>query len=229
MKRKRKIKNINWDYVFFFFILITFIYLVFFFNFKSLRVSPPEKIFLGEKYFLNKPLILIFLNSKKLIEENKEIMEINIKPNFFQRKIIINFKIARPLAIIYDALNQKSYYLDNYGRITKKAESNENFLTIISYKEIKEGALLNPKLKNFFDLLFEFSNLYSFKIKKIIIHSNFDISVINDLDQQFLLDPNKDHEEQIKKLYIFLEYQKEQKFINPKRIDLRIPQKIYFK
>lgn len=229
MKRKRKIKNINWDYVFFFFILITFIYLVFFFNFKSLRVSPPEKIFLGEKYFLNKPLILIFLNSKKLIEENKEIMEINIKPNFFQRKIIINFKIAKPLAIIYDALNQKSYYLDNYGRITKKAESNENFLTIISYKEIKEGALLNPKLKNFFDLLFEFSNLYSFKIKKIIIHSNFDISVINDLDQQFLFDPNKYHEEQIKKLYIFLEYQKEQKFINPKRIDLRIPQKIYFK
>lgn len=229
MKRKRKIKNINWDYVFFFFILITFIYLVCFFNFKSLRVSPPEKIFLGEKYFLNKPLILIFLNLKKLIEENKEIMEINIKPNFFQRKIIINFKIAKPLAIIYDALNQKSYYLDNYGRITKKAESNENFLTIISYKEIKEEALLNPKLKNFFDLLFEFSNLYSFKIKKIIIHSNFDISVINDLDQQFLFDPNKDHEEQIKKLYIFLEYQKEQKFINPKRIDLRITQKIYFK
>lgn len=227
--KKRKTKNFGWEYLFYLFSLIFFSYFFFFFKFSNLRVTPPEALALGEKYFLNQSLFSIILNQRKLIKEENEVMEVNVKPIFFQKKIEVSFKIAKPIALIYDARSDEFFYLDNYGRITKNLKPKSNLLTIISFKKIKNNSFLNPKLKSLLDLLLEFSSLYFFQLKKIIIHSNFDVSVINQSNQQFFFDPHKNLDEQIKKLYIFLEYQKNQNLQNISRIDLRIPQKIYFK
>lgn len=229
MKKRKKIKNLHLEYLFYPIFLVILIYFLFFFKFTNIKVSPPEKLFLGEKYFLNKTLFTIILNQRKLIKENPEVIEVDVKPIFLERKIEVAFKIAKPIALISDIQQNEFYYLDNYGRIIKNLKTNENLLKIISFKKITNNSRLNPKLKDLFNFLLEFSTLYSFKIQKIIIHSNFDVSVFNDKNQQFLFDPNKGQEEQIKKLYLFLEYENSQKLKNIKRIDLRIPQKIYFK
>lgn len=229
MKKKSEKKGKNPLYLSYFLILIILVYLIFFFRFSNLKVSPPEKLSLVNNYFLNKPAILIFLNTRKILSENEDIIEIKVKLNFLKRKAEVFLKISEPVAIIYDIKQGRSYKLDNYGRITPNLGETEKLLNIISYKEINGGTMLNQKLRRLFSFLFEFSNVYSFPLSKAIIHSNFDVSIFNKDNQQFLFDPHKDHEEQIKKLYLFLEYQSSQKIKKATRIDLRIPQKIYFK
>ncbi len=89
---------------------------------------------------------------------------------------------------------------------------------------IKKNTLLNPEIKNFFNVLFEYANWKPFVLKEITIYKNFDIGVIDNENREFLFDPSKNIEEQIKKLHIFLN-----KKFTGKRIDLRITKKIYFK
>jgi hypothetical protein len=184
---------------------------------------------LVEKYFLNKPLISILLNHQKVLKENPNLVSLEIKPLIYPYGVKIKVKEGKVIAKIIDIKKDKIYFLDSYGRVNSHFKTNkENILEIISYKKIEDKSYLNKKLFDFLLKILQFANLYLIKIDKIIVHSNFDISLILENNQEYLFDLRRNQEEQIKKLYFFLEFQKKQK-IQASRIDLRIPKKIYFK
>lgn len=230
MKKKRKNKFPKiFNFLFYISLTIILLYSLLFFKITKIQVDPPEIEKLAEKYFLNKSPLIVILNLKKFLKENKEIISAELIPDFWNRKLIVKIKKSEIIAQIYDKRNNKIFYLDNYGRILDINFDDGKKIKIVSYKSIKNNSLLNPKLTKLFSLLFEFSNFYNFPIKEITIYSNFDLSFLDKNNRIYLLDPNKDIEEQIKKLYIFLQYEKKKSLGSIKRIDLRIPKKIYFK
>jgi hypothetical protein len=89
---------------------------------------------------------------------------------------------------------------------------------------IKENTILNPKLTNALALIFEYSHNKSIFLKQIEILSNYDL-IIQTKQFRFIVDPNKDVKNQLKKLEYFINNYKEEYH----QIDLRIDKKIYFK
>lgn len=229
--RKRKIKKFNFNpfFILNILILLSFLALISFKKIENFSVEPPESLSLVEKYFLNKPLISILLNHQKVLKENPNLVSLEIKPLIYPYGVKIKVKEGKVIAKIIDIKENKIYFLDSYGRVNSNFKTNkENILEIISYKKIEDKSYLNKKLFDFLLKILQFANLYLIKIDKIIVHSNFDISLILENNQEYLFDLRRNQEEQIKKLYFFLEFQKKQK-IQASRIDLRIPKKIYFK
>ena len=228
---KRKVKKISFQ-VFFIFnilILISFLSLISLKKIKNFIVEPPESLSLVEKYFLNKPFIFILFNHKKVLKENPNLVYLEIKPLIYPYGVKIKFKEEKVIAKIIDVKENKIYFLDSYGRVNSRFMTKEkNILEVISYKKIEDKSYLNKKLFDFLLKILQFAHLYLIKIEKIIIHSNFDISLILENNQEYLFDLRRNQNEQIKKFYFFLEFQKKQK-LQASRIDLRIPQKIYFK
>jgi len=227
---KRKIKKISFHPLFIlnFLILSSFLFLVSFKKIENFVVEPPESLPLVEKYFANKSLLFILLNHKKVFKENPNLVSLEIKPLIYPYGIKIKIKEGKVLAKIIDFKENKIYFLDNYERINSYFKPKEKkILEIISYKKIEDRAYLNKKIFNFLLKILQFSNLYLVKIDKLIIHSNFDISLILENNQEYLFDLQKNQDEQIKKFYFFLEFQKKQNF-KAFRVDLRIPKKIYF-
>ena len=228
---KRKVKKISFQ-VFFIFnilILISFLSLISLKKIKNFIVEPPESLSLVEKYFLNKPFIFILFDHKKVLKENPNLVYLEIKPLIYPYGVKIKFKEEKVIAKIIDVKENKIYFLDSYGRVNSRFMTKEkNILEVISYKKIEDKSYLNKKLFDFLLKILQFAHLYLIKIEKIIIHSNFDISLILENNQEYLFDLRRNQNEQIKKFYFFLEFQKKQK-LQASRIDLRIPQKIYFK
>ncbi len=229
--RKRKVKSINFNFLFILNVLIltSFLTLISFKKIENFIVEPPEGLSLVEKYFLNKPLIYIILSHKKVLEENPNLVSLEIKPLIYPYGVKIKIKEGKVIAKIVDIKENKVYFLDNYGRVSSSFKTKDKkILEIISYKKIEDKSYLHKNLFDFLLKILQFANLYFLEIEKIIVHSNFDISLILENKQEYLFDLKKDQKEQIKKFYFFLEFQKKQK-IKASRIDLRIHKKIYFK
>jgi hypothetical protein len=159
-----------------------------------------------------------------------EIKKIDLRVNIFKQKLFLKIKSSEIIAQICDEKN--CFYLDNYGEIIESRReftqtqrgSTRTLLRIYSHLPIEKNTLLNPEIKNFLSLLFEYANWKPLVLKEIKIYKNFDVGVIDSENREFLFDPSKNIEEQIKKLHIFLT-----KNFPGTRIDLRITKKIYFK
>lgn len=198
-------------------------YFIFVFNFKEINIEPENLKPYLNSYLIKKSPFSIYQNIKKIMVDFPEIKKISLKIEPWKQKLIIEIETTKIIAKICHS--QNCFYLDNSARIIKpKILSADNLLIINSLLPIEENSILNPEIKNLFAILFEYANWRPLIIKEIIIHSNFDVSVIDEKNREFLFNPSKNLEEQIKKLEIFLK-----KNYKGTRIDLRIPLKIYFK
>jgi hypothetical protein len=205
----------------FLFLIFSFI---FFFRFKEIKTEPDIFFNYLSPYLKDKTLYEIFPNLKKIMKDFPEIKKIDLRANIFKQKLFLEIKSSEIIAQICDEKN--CFYLDNYGEIivpgTRKPT--RTLLNIFSFLPIEENTLLNPEIKNLLSLLFEYANWKPLVLKEIKIYKNFDVGVVDSENREFLFDPSKNIEEQIKKLHIFLT-----KNFPGTRIDLRITKKIYFK
>jgi len=235
MKKRKKTKLIKFILpLIFIFLIFSFI---FFFRFKEIEAEP--EIFLNylTPYLKDKTLYEIFPNLKKIMKDFPEIKKIDLRANILKQKLFLEIKSSEIIAQICDEKN--CFYLDNYGEIiesirgSKRIETRlpagrhgltKTFLKIYSFLPIEKNTLLNPEIKNLLSLLFEYANWKPLVLKEIKIYKNFDVGVVDSENREFLFDPSKNIEEQIKKLHIFLT-----KNFPGTRIDLRITKKIYFK
>jgi len=235
MKRRKKTKSIKFILpLILFFLIFSFI---FFFRFKEIEVEPEIFINYLSPYLKDKTFYEIFPNFKKIMKDFPEIKKIDLRANIFKQKLFLKIKSSEIIAQICD--EKKCFYLDNYGEIIEpgggltqtgtrlpagRQGSTRTLLRIYSHLPIEKNTLLNPEIKNFLSLLFEYANWKPLVLKEIKIYKNFDVGVIDSENREFLFDPSKNIEEQIKKLHIFLT-----KNFPGTRIDLRITKKIYFK
>jgi hypothetical protein len=223
MKRRKKTKLIKFILpLIFLFLVFSFI---FFFRFREIETEPDIFLNYLSPYLKDKTFYEIFPNLKKIMKDFPEIKKIDLRANIFKQKLFLKIKSSEIIAQICDEKN--CFYLDNYGEIISHISpptSNLRLLRIYSFLPIKKNTLLNPEIKNFLSLLFEYANWKPLVLKEIKIYKNFDVGVIDSENREFLFDPNKNIEEQIKKLHIFLT-----KNFPGTRIDLRITKKIYFK
>ncbi|GIW67467.1 MAG: hypothetical protein KatS3mg096_335 [Candidatus Parcubacteria bacterium] len=223
------------------FVFIIF-YFVLFFEFKEIVIEPESFENYLRPYWQNHSPYEIISSLKKIMIDFPEIKKIEIRSNIFEQKLFLNIKSSQIIAQICD--KDKCFYLDNYAEIIipgelrniRRATSKilitnnqyqnvaRHYLLIYSHLPIENNTLLNPEIKNLLSLLFEYANWKPLILTEIKIYSNFDIGVIDSQNREFLFDPAKDIEEQIKKLHIFLT-----KNFPGTRIDLRISKKIYFK
>jgi len=225
MAKKKKLKlklklplNLILSLIAIFFI----VYLIFFFEFKEIKIQEKETDYLKSN-FKNKSLSESIFLAKELINKYPEIKQIKIRKDFFNQRLIFDVKSSHPIFRICDP--KKCFYLDNYGEIIEsKIYLNKKIPLIYSYLEIKKETIIHPKIKTFLDIFLQYANWKPFIFKQIKIYHNFDISVIDVKDREFIFDPNKDIIEQVKKMEIFL-----QKNFQAQRIDLRIKKKIFFK
>jgi hypothetical protein len=223
MKKRKKKNSIKFILpLIFLFLIFTFI---FFFRFKEINTDPEIFINYLSPYLKDKAPYEIFPNLKKIMKDFPEIKKINLRANIFKQKLFLEIKSSEIIAQICDEKN--CFYLDNYGEIISHISSpttHSRLLRIYSFLPIEKNTLLNPEIKNLLTLLFEYANWKPLILKEIKIYKNFDVSVIDSENREFLFDPSKNIEEQIKKLHIFLT-----KKFSGTRIDFRITKKIYFK
>jgi hypothetical protein len=234
MKKRKKTKLIRFILpLIFLFLIFSFIFL---FRFKEIEVEPETFINYLTPYLKDKTLYEIFPNLKKIIKDFPEIKKIDLRANILKQKLFLKIKSSEVIAQICD--EKECFYLDNYGEIieprggltrtgTRLPAGRQGLtrtLLIYSFLPIEKNTLLNPEIKNLLSLLFEYANWKPLVLKEIKIYKNFDVGVIDSENREFLFDPSKNIEEQIKKLHIFLT-----KNFPGTRIDLRITKKIYFK
>jgi hypothetical protein len=225
MKRRKKTKSIKFILpLVFLFLIFSFI---FFFRFKEIETEPETFLNYLSPYLKDKTLYETFLNLKTIMKDFPEIKKIDLHANVFKQKLFLEIKSSEIIAQICDEKN--CFYLDNYGEIislpSTRVDAKQNYLLrIYSFLPIGKNTLLNPEMKNLLSLLFEYANWKPLVLKEIKIYKNFDIGIIDSENREFLFDPSKNIEEQIKKLHIFLTGH-----FSGTRIDLRITKKIYFK
>jgi hypothetical protein len=222
MKKRKKTKLIRFILpLIFLFLTFSFIFL---FRFKEIEVEPETFINYLTPYLKDKTLYEIFPNLKKIMKDFPEIKKIDLRANIFKQKLFLKIKSSEVIAQICD--EKECFYLDNYGEIIVPGTHRltRTLLKIYSFLPIEKNTLLNPEIKNLLSLLFEYANWKPLVLKEIKIYKNFDVGVIDSENREFLFDPSKNIEEQIKKLHIFLT-----KNFPGTRIDLRITKKIYFK
>jgi len=220
MKRGKRKLSVNLILTLIFvFLIFSFIFL---FKFKNIIIEPEDFEKYLMPYFKDKFPYQIFSNLKEIMIKFPEIKKMEIRSNIFEQKLKVKITTSKIIAQICDQKN--CFYLDNYGEIIMPSIKEEANFKIYSFLPIEKNTLLNPEIKNLLALVFEYANWKPLILKEIKIYSNFDIGVIDDSNREFLFDPAKNTEEQIKKLHIFLT-----KNFSGKRIDLRISKKIYFK
>jgi hypothetical protein len=228
MKQRKKQKSIKFILpLIFLFLIFSFI---FFFKFKEIETEPEDFTYYLSPYLKEKTVFEIFTNLKKIMIDFPEIKKIDLRANIFKQKLFLKIKSSEIIAQICDEKN--CFYLDNYGEILHgsirishgSTRIKTELLKIYSFLPIEKNTSLNPEIKNLLTLLFEYSNWKPLILKEIKIYKNFDVGAIDSENREFLFDPSKNIEEQIKKLHIFLT-----KNFPGTRIDLRITKKIYFK
>lgn len=230
MKKKKLKKNfLNQKFTILLFVIFIIFILYYFFIHKFSKVETNYKKI--EIWSDHKPKNITFYQSinlsKKLMEKFPEIKKINIKVDFFKNEIDLIIHKSNTIAKI--CYKEKCFYLDDSNEIISTStcyldNSCSRLITITSFLPIENNSILNPELTKILIPIFEYSNWKAFSIKEIKIYPNFDLGVVDYQNREFLFDPYKNINEQIKKLHLFLEYK-----FNGQRIDLRIPNKIYFK
>lgn len=203
-------------------VIILIILFFLFFKFSNINIEPKKFESVLGYYFSNQSLWTIFNNSRFIMNNYPEIIKINIKPNFLNLSISVKINETTYVAKICD--QKECFYLDTFSRIIKpKLTVPEKMPLIEAHIQITNNSLLHPLLQNTLATIFEYANWKPMIIRKIIIYSNLDIGIIDSSNKEFIFDPYKDIEQQIKKMEIF-----NNKKIQGKRIDLRINKKIYF-
>jgi hypothetical protein len=218
--RRRKKKKLELNYRFF---LIIFLLILIFFltqiNFLKINTSDNrlkiQNLSLLYYIFFKKDL------AQKIFNTYESVIRVRFKPDFINFKLDIDLEKEDPVAII---CSSNCFYLGSHSYIYKDSIENK-YLPIFSQLEILEASYLNPILTNAFSKIFEYSNLNSLILKQAEILSNKDIKIITSDNKEILFDPNKNIDEEIKKLHYFLTNYKN----SYSRIDLRIPGKLYFK
>lgn len=227
MKKRKNYKKIRLSFVFILIFIFGFFYLAYFYHYEKINIEPAELKLYLTPYLENKNPITIYPALKLILKDFPQILRIKATHNIFRKEISLKITQAILIAKICDL--KKCFYLDNHARIIdvkKDLFTNKQLLEIKSYLDIKNNSNLHPLLKNALLNIFEFANYFGISLKEIKIYSNFDLGVIDNKNREFLFDPHRDMEEQIKKFYLFIEKIKNDQ---AQRIDLRIYQKIYFK
>lgn len=220
----RKKKRLNLDLILTLLLISLITVFIFSFRFENIVIEPPDYAPYLINYLKNKTPFEIYFNLNKIMSTFPEIKKIEVKQNLSKQKITFKMELAGMIAKICD--QKKCFFLDNTGQIIQpQIKPPNNILKIDSSLEIKNNSQFNPELLRLFTFLFEYSNLESFILKEIKIYPNFDVGVIDKQNREFLFDPNRNLEEQFKKLHLFLTDKK----ISATRIDLRIPKKIYIR
>ncbi|MGC8981784.1 MAG: hypothetical protein ACP5JU_02445 [Minisyncoccia bacterium] len=219
-RKTRRIKKINFDYRFFLiFILIILIFALTQIRFLKINVSD-NSVKIKDLYIL----YYIFFKkdlADKIFDICDDAVRVKFKPNFIDFSLNIDLEKEKPVAII---CSSDCYYLGSYSYIYKDSIKNEYF-PIFSQLKILRNSYLDPLLTDAFSKIFEYSNLNSIILKSGEILSNKDIKIVLKDGKEILFDPNKNIDEEIKKLHYFLTNYKN----SYSRIDLRIPGKLYFK
>jgi hypothetical protein len=218
--RRKKRKKLELNYTpFLFFLLLIFIFYLGNLNFLKINSSDNrlniKNLSILYYIFFRKNL------AQKIFETYDSVIKIKFKPNFLNFSLNIDLEKEDPVAII---CSTDCFYLGSHSYIYKDSIENK-YLPIFSQLEILKNSYLDPTLTNAFSKIFEYSNLNSLILRQAEILSNKDIKIITSDNKEILFDPNKNIDEQLKKLGYFLTNYK-----NPyNRIDLRIPGKLYFK
>lgn len=204
------------------FITLIFFSILFFFSQLNFILKEDSKTLGKENLFLFL-LTKIFL-AKEIFEKEPEVIKVNFKINFKKLEINIEKIKDEPIAII---CFKDCFYLSRYSYIYKPKNGNllENKMKIFSANPIYENSYLLPEITSALAKVFEYSNLKLVPLKEVYIMSNFDLK-IKTQNFYFLIDPFKDVNHQLKKLAYFLSNYKKTTYT---QIDLRIPQKIFFK
>ncbi|MCS7183847.1 MAG: hypothetical protein NZ866_00675 [Patescibacteria group bacterium] len=201
------------------FILLFFCYLIFFYRFQlELNKNFFKNISLIE-YLIIKPKL-----EKEIFQKYPEIVKIKTNFSFLTKKINLETIEEKPVAEICYLNN--CYFLGEHSYIYKKPQRMDNLplLKIESQIKILPSSILEKNISLSLAKIFEYSNNQNLVLTKVEILSNKDLKFLTK-KFSFLIDPNKDIEEQIRKLNYFLKnYSKDFSLI-----DLRISKKIYFK
>jgi len=218
---KKKNKKINSSL----FLSILLLILIIFFVFAISQLN--FKIY-NENNFYEENFILFLLYKNKLIneifEKEPDVIKVNFKINLFKKEIRIEKTKEEPVALI--CYKESCYFLGEHSYIYNiKNLKKEGLIKIESTYPVYPDSYLNKEITNALSKIFEYSNLKPLPIKEIRILTNFDLE-IKTPKFSLLIDPYKDVSSQLKKLDFFLENYSTSTF---SRIDLRIPQKIYFK
>ena len=246
MRRRKKSTKINLSYLLIITIIVIITILFKSMTFKKITISPAPIIFLPQtnnnttytldgqntNYLLtniarNKN-INYFFNRKALAKNiflaQSEIIRITFKPNYISSTLKIT---AQSEKIVAKICSDECFLLGEHGYIFNKQDAQNNF-QITSNLKIYDNSVLKPQISTAFNKIFEISNLKSIPIQTAEILLNEDLKITTKDGWYILIDPNQNIEKQIKKLNYFLDNKKENldKF---QYIDLRIPQKIFYK
>ena len=175
----------------------------------------------------NVNLILFLLTkniyAKRILDKEPETIKVNFHIDIKKFQIIIEKIKEKPVSLI--CYKNQCYFLGEHSYIYPINNSAYNLLPIISPYPVSPDSYLLPQLTNALSYIFEFSNTKLLPLKEIQILSNFDL-LIKTKEFYFLIDPNKDVKQQLNKLVFFLENYEGTDY---SKIDLRIPNKIFFK
>lgn len=201
---------------------LTFLLFLLFSSQLNFTLKEDSKV-LGSKnllfFLLNKQFL-----AKKIFMQEPEIIGVNFKINFKKMEINIEKIKDEPVAII---CSRDCFYLSSYSYIYKPSNGHfsVNKIKIFSVNPVYENSYLLPQISLALAKIFEYSNIKFLNLQEVFILSNFDLKVKTP-KFSFLVDPFKNVDQQLKKLSYFIDNYKKTPY---NQIDLRIPQKIFFK
>lgn len=219
MRKRRFKKNLNLNAIIMLSIMLIIGFTVYKLNFDIIE---------NNKIIDRKNFILFILTknliAKELFRKENDLIGVKYRLDIRNLKIFINKIKEKPVALI--CYKNECYFLGQHSYIFEKDNSfSKNLLVIQSPYPIYKNSYLKPELTNALSIVFEYSNLKLLPLKGIEILSNFDL-IVKTKNFSFLIDPYKNINAQLNKLSFFLENYKNTDY---SLIDLRIPQKIFFK
>ncbi|GIW66163.1 MAG: hypothetical protein KatS3mg095_0061 [Candidatus Parcubacteria bacterium] len=202
-------------------IILIIIVLILFIKFNlEIDGNYKKTIYLGE-YLLTKYKII-----KDMFNNYPELINIKTIISITERKIKLKTITENPVAKI--CYQNSCYFLGEHSYIYKpKNQKTYNLLLINSEIPILDNSFLENNITNALAKVFEYSNTRNFYLTKIDILSNKDLKIYSN-NFSFLIDPNKNIDNQIKKLNYFLSNYKDDN-LKLKEVDLRISNRIYYK
>lgn len=178
------------------------------------------------------PLDLGLLFSKQALADyvfkyNPRLVRLQIRPDYWYQTLYLNLEEELAVAKICPIDQTTCLALGEHGYLFE-ATTTPYLLPIFSYFKFERQTLLAPDFVQMLAAVFEFSALRRLALRQAIILPNRDLMVTTQAGWQFLIDPHRDLSKQLRKLDYFLTHKRDNldKLI---RLDLRIPQKIYYR
>lgn len=200
-----------------------------FFVLASLLILVKFSLNIENSYLKDISLLEYILIKKKLLNNifsnNPEVIKIKNEINLLSRKITLKITKEKPVAKI--CYKNNCYFLGEHGYIysnNKREQEYSLLLPINSELPVLPNTSLEKNITEALAKIFEYTNLKNIYLTNIKILANKDLIFFTE-KYYFLLDSNRNIKEQIKKLDYFLSNYPDQY----QKIDLRIPNKIYFK